>query len=89
MNLTPQFGHLSGTWKPGALTAIMAVKTVTVRHRETPDREVGQSEGCAVMVQIAVETVLRTKVLLTSNGCLMARNLFRTCQWKKANEREC
>jgi len=67
----------------------LAVKTVTARHRETPDREVGTSEGGTVMVQIAVETSLRAKVLLTSNRCLMARKLFRTCQWKKANEREC
>jgi hypothetical protein len=93
MSLIPHICHLYGTWKPGALSQLSRVdkrdKTVTARHRETSDREVGTSDCCIVMVQIAVETSLRTKVLLTSNWCLMARKLFRTCQWKRANEREC
>ena len=48
-------------------------KTETVRHREMSDREDGQSECCAVMVQIAIETGLQTKVWLTSIRCLMAK----------------
>jgi len=50
----------------------MAVKTVTVRHRETPDREVEQSECCAVMAQITVARSLWAKALLTFNWCFMA-----------------
>jgi len=78
MSLTSCIGHLYGTWKPGALSQLSRVgnrdKTVTARHRETPDREVGTSECCIVMMQIAVETLLRTKVQLTSNRYYMARN---------------
>jgi len=66
----------------------LVVKTLTVRQRETPDREVGKSECCSVMEQIAVVTLLRVKTWLTSNWCFMARKHYRTCKWKKANERE-
>jgi hypothetical protein len=40
---------------------LLESKTVTVRHRETQDREVEQSECCAVMVQITVGTLLGAK----------------------------
>jgi len=63
-------------------------KTITVRHWETSDREVGRSKCPVVMTGITVEILLWAKVELTSNWCLMARNLYRTCKWKKANERE-
>ena len=56
-------------------------KTVTVMHRDTPDREVGQSECCTVMVQIAVETLLQVKTLLTSNWCLMANCFEEPLYW--------
>ena len=65
MSLTSCIGHLYGTWKPGALSQLSRVgnrdKTVTARHRETPDGEVGTSECCSVMEQIAVENIYRDK----------------------------
>ena len=45
----------------------------SVRHRDTPDREDGKSECCAVMVQIVIETLLQVKTLLTSIWCSMAK----------------
>jgi hypothetical protein len=40
------------------------------------------------MAQIAVAKSLQAKALPTFNWCFMARKNDRTCEWKKANERE-
>jgi hypothetical protein len=50
-------------------------KTTTARHRETSNREFGTSESCNVMVLTSFETLMRTKILLTSNRCYMAQTL--------------
>jgi len=49
-------------------------KTVTVRHRETPDREDKQREGHLVMRRITVATLPQMKTALIFVWCLMARN---------------
>ena len=91
MGLTPHSCHFCGTWKPDVLSQLLREsnrdKTVTARHRESSDREVERSECCTVMVQIAVEILLQAKAVLTFNWCFMARKHYRTCKWKKANER--
>ncbi len=43
------------------------------RAAESSDREVGRSECCTVMVQIAVEILLQAKAKLTFNRCIMAK----------------
>ena len=55
---------MSMLWNVEARRSLLGTlqdKTVTVRHRETPDREVEQSEGCTVMVQIAAAILLQAK----------------------------
>jgi len=85
MSLTPRICHLCGIpkkrdrlWKPGAFSQLFRVnnwdKTLTVRHRETPDREDKQSEGHLVMRWIAVATLPQVKAALTFIWCLMARS---------------
>ena len=86
----PKLTNMSMLWNVEARRSLLEGiqdKTVTVRHRETPDREVERSESCTVMVQIAVAILLQAKALLTFNWCFMARKNDRTCKWKKANER--
>ena len=86
----PKLTYMSMLWNVEARRALLGRpqdKTVTARHRETPDREVEQSESCTVMAQIAVARLLQVKALLTFNWCFMARKNDRTCKWKKANER--
>ncbi len=58
-------------------------KTITVRHWETPDREVESSEGRLVMSRIVVETSPRGESPLTFNWCFMARSFT-----EPANERK-
>jgi len=87
-SLTSLISHLCETWKPGALFLAPSAspKTITVRHWETPEREVGRSECPVVMTGIAVGR-LTAKAELTSNWCFVARNLYRIGELRKANER--
>jgi len=59
---------------PPTISSKLLGKTVTVRHRETPDREDKQSEGHLVMRWIVVATLPQAKAALTFIWCLMARN---------------
>jgi len=61
---------------PALSPANLREKTVTVRHRETPEREDKLSEGHLVMRWIAVAILPQAKAALTFVRCLMARKIL-------------
>jgi RNA-directed DNA polymerase len=91
MSLNPQKCYLYGTWKPGALSRFNRDKTVTVRHRETPDREDEQSKSLLVMSWIVVEigNITTGESQHTFIWCLMALSVTEPANGRKQmNENE-
>jgi hypothetical protein len=63
----------------------LAVKTLTVRHRETPDRDDKQSEGLLVMRWIAVN-ITADESYADLCRVLNGEKLFGTNELRKAKE---
>ena len=93
MGLTPQdlsFTRNMEAWRFSPIVSGKQMdKTVTVRHRETSDREDKQSESHLVMRWIAVAILPQAKAVLTFVWCLMARNFTEPInRGKQMNEDE-